>query len=139
MVAAPHSCLVATKRAPPAISALVTWKLPLPTTPKTVSTPSEARALPTASATSILGGLPGKSALDQGEDGGGAAGAGHDRQRSGDEDRALRRQLGEVLELRQPVPVGAQQEGLAGERRGGAAGRPRGRGHRLAAPPPPRR
>src|SRR6266540_3276432 len=53
MVAAPHSCRAATKRAPPAARALVTWKLPLPTTPKTVSTPRPASALPTASATSM--------------------------------------------------------------------------------------
>jgi hypothetical protein len=39
MLAAPFSCRAATKRAPREISALVIWKLPLPTRPKTVSTP----------------------------------------------------------------------------------------------------
>src|SRR6266545_294380 len=121
MVAAPHSCLVATKRAPPAISALVTWKLPLPTTPKTVSMPSRARALPTASATSMRP-PGGRSALDQGEHAGGAAGAADDRQWAGDHHGALWGQLGEVLELRQPVPVGAEQERVAGERRVEARG-----------------
>src|SRR6266511_4393964 len=121
MVAAPHSCRVATKRAPPAIRALVTWKLPLPTTPKTVSMPSEASALPTASATSM--GASRGSALDQGEHAGGAAGAAHDRQRPGDDHRSLRWQLGEVLELREPVAVGAEQERVAGERRVETRGR----------------
>src|SRR6266511_5570697 len=100
MVAAPHSCRVATKRAPPAIRALVTWKLPLPTPPKAVSMPSRARALPTASATSM--GASRGSALDQSEHAGGAAGAAHDRQRASDHHRALRGQLGKVLQLRQP-------------------------------------
>jgi hypothetical protein len=36
MTAAPPSCRAATNRAPPAISAFVTWKFPLPTTPNTV-------------------------------------------------------------------------------------------------------
>ena len=35
IVAAPPSCRAATNRAPAATSALVTWKFPLPTTPKT--------------------------------------------------------------------------------------------------------
>ena len=51
--AAPHSCLAATNRAPLAIRALVTWKLPLPTSPNTVSAPSPARVAPTASLTCI--------------------------------------------------------------------------------------
>ena len=38
-MAAPPSCRAATNRAPAATRALVTWKLPLPTTPKTWSTP----------------------------------------------------------------------------------------------------
>ena len=35
MLAAPPSCAAATNRAPAAIIVLVTWKLPLPTTPNT--------------------------------------------------------------------------------------------------------
>src|SRR6266508_5891146 len=121
MVAAPHSCLVATKRAPPAISALVTWKLSLPTTPKTVSMQSRSRARPTASATSMRP-HGGRSALDKGEHAGGADGAADDRQWAGDHHGALWGQLGKVLELRQPVPVGAEQERVAGERRVEARG-----------------
>ena len=60
MLAAPHSCRAAMNRAPLAISALVTWKLPLPTTPNTVSVPSSARAAPTASLTSIRNARPGR-------------------------------------------------------------------------------
>src|SRR5215831_14343896 len=51
--AAPHSWRVATKVAPFAMRALVTWKLPLPTRPNTVSAPSPARVAPTASLTSM--------------------------------------------------------------------------------------
>jgi hypothetical protein len=53
MLAAPPSCAAGTNRAPAATSAFVTWKLPLPTTPKTWSTPCSRRALPAAVATSI--------------------------------------------------------------------------------------
>src|SRR5688572_22839759 len=51
MMAAPASCRVATNRAPAPTSALVTWKLPLPTTPKTWSSPRRASSRPIASAT----------------------------------------------------------------------------------------
>src|SRR5712691_8542973 len=65
MHAAPPSCRAATYRAPWLIRALVTWKLPLPTTPNTVSTPSPARVAATASVTRIgsgaLGWLPGRT------------------------------------------------------------------------------
>jgi hypothetical protein len=50
IVAAPPSCRAATYGTPPARSAFVTWKLPLPTTPKACPTPSSARARPTSSA-----------------------------------------------------------------------------------------
>src|SRR5689334_7699982 len=60
--AAPHSCLAATNRAPLAIRAFVTWKLPLPTSPNTVSAPRLARVAPTASLTCISRGqLPARS------------------------------------------------------------------------------
>src|SRR5215210_7221127 len=53
MMAAPASCRVATNRAPAPTSALVTWKLPLPTTPNTWSRPRPASSRPIASATRI--------------------------------------------------------------------------------------
>src|SRR3954453_3564825 len=52
MQVAPHSSRAATKRAPASRMALVTVRLPLPSRPKTVSTPSATSALPIASATS---------------------------------------------------------------------------------------
>src|ERR671927_1122387 len=107
MVAAPPSCRAATNLAPCATSALVTWKLPLPTTPNTVSTPSRASSVPMASATVPgVGGVtcrPGRSALDQGEDAGGAARAAHDRQRGRDQHGALRRQPVQVAQLGEAV------------------------------------
>ena len=51
IVAAPPSCRAATNRAPAATIALVTWKFPEPTTPKTWSIPAATSARPTASAT----------------------------------------------------------------------------------------
>ncbi len=53
MVTAPPSCRAAVKVAPASTSALVTWKLPEPTTPNTCSTPAPASAPPTACATCI--------------------------------------------------------------------------------------
>ncbi len=53
MLAAPPSCRAAMYRAPWLTRALVTWKLPLPTTPNTVSAPSPARVAATASVTRI--------------------------------------------------------------------------------------
>src|ERR671914_2882102 len=105
MVAAPPSCRAATNLAPCAMSALVTWKLPLPTTPNTVSTPRRASSAPTASATvTIVTALPrARSALDQGEDAGGAARTAHDGQRGRDQHRALRRQPIQVAQLGQAV------------------------------------
>src|SRR5215468_6228782 len=54
MQAAPPSWRAATNRAPRAISALVTWKLPLPTTPNTVLAPRSVSTAPAASLTSIV-------------------------------------------------------------------------------------
>src|ERR671931_1041138 len=51
MQTAPHSWRAETKRAPASRIALVTVRLPLPSRPKTVSTPSATSALPIASAT----------------------------------------------------------------------------------------
>ena len=53
MLTAPLSWREDAKRAPRAASALVTRRLPLPRSPKTVSTPCSASAAPTASATCI--------------------------------------------------------------------------------------
>src|SRR5262245_4976224 len=53
MQIAPFSSRAATNRAPASRSALVTVRLPLPSSPNTASTPSPASALPTASATRI--------------------------------------------------------------------------------------
>src|SRR5215813_5136058 len=47
MAAAPPSCRAAVNGTPFARSALVTWKLPLPTTPKACPTPRPARTDPT--------------------------------------------------------------------------------------------
>src|SRR4051794_10566893 len=112
MVTAPPSCRAATKPAPAPISALVTWKLPEPTTPKTWRTPSPARTSPTAAAPRIS-----RSPLDEREHPGRAAGAVHDPQRAGDDDRAGRRQPVEVAQLGQPVLAGAVHERVAREHR----------------------
>ena len=56
MLTAAPSCRAACSRAPRAVSATVTAKLPLPTRPKTVSTPSACSAAATASLASIAGG-----------------------------------------------------------------------------------
>src|ERR1044071_8026164 len=53
MQVAPHSCRAATNRATAYRIALVTVRLPLPSSPNTVSTPWATRALPIASATSM--------------------------------------------------------------------------------------
>src|SRR4051794_23787092 len=123
MVAAPPSWAAATNRAPPATRALVTWKFPLPTTPKTISTPCAARLSPTASATSTVDTNP-SCPLDQGQHPARAAGAAHDRQRSGDHDRPGRWQRGQVLQLGQPVFARAEQERVARERRLERVGQP---------------
>ena len=73
---------------PAATSALVTWKLPLPTTPNTWPTPcADERAADRLGDTASA-----RSALDQGQHAGRAAGAADDRQRRGDHHRAGRRQ-----------------------------------------------
>src|SRR6059058_1442716 len=118
MTAAPPSCRAATNRTPAAVSALVTWKLPLPTRPKARSAPSPARTRPTASATRIR---PGRS--DQRQDPAGTARAVHDRQRSDDQYPAPGRQPGQVAQLGQPVLAGAQQVRVARERRVERVGR----------------
>src|SRR5580704_18991705 len=107
--------------APSVIRALVTWKLPLPTTPNTVSAPSPASVAATASVTRIgsgaLGRLPVRAPggpLDEADSPARAARAPGDRQRAGDHHRALGRQQGQVLQLRQPVLPGAQQRCVAG-------------------------
>src|SRR5919197_2009262 len=131
MVAAPPSCRAATNVAPCATSALVTWKLPLPTTPNTLSTPSPASSAPTASATVLLNVRP-CSTLDQGEHARGAARTAHDRQWRRDQHRALRRQAVQVAQLGQAVLAGAEQERVTGERRIEAL-----RGAGVGADPPP--
>src|SRR5512138_507675 len=100
MLAAPPSCAAGTKRAPAAISALVTWKLPLPTTPNTQPTPWAASARPTTSATLVpvrvslgplisfrasLTSLVRSSPFDERERAARAAGTAHDRQRTDEE------------------------------------------------------
>src|SRR3954470_16715523 len=102
MVVAPPSWRAATKRTPCRTRALVTWKLPLPTTPKAVVTPSEATARPAASATFIVVHrrvIAVRSSFDQGQHPQRAAGAAHDRQRGGDQNGAGDRQPVEVAEL----------------------------------------
>src|SRR5580704_16352306 len=120
MAAAPPSCRAATYRAPWLIRALVMWKLPLPTTPNTVSAPSPAKVAATASVTRIRSGEPGRlpvrapgGPLDEADSPARAARAPGDRQRAGDHHRALGRQQGQVLQLRQPVLPGAQQRCVA--------------------------
>src|SRR5947209_6290920 len=96
MTAAPPSCRAATNRTPAAVSALVTWKLPLPTRPKARSTPSPARTRPTASATRT--GSP-----DEREYPARAARTAHDRQWRDDQYRAAGRQPVDVAQLGQAV------------------------------------
>src|SRR5437762_2973144 len=113
MVAAPPSWALATNRAPPATRALVTWKFPLPTTPKTTSTPCAARLSPTASATSTVDTGP-LGPLDQGQH---PATGGH---------RAVRRfERAHVVDLEQEVRVrgGCGRHVEHGSRRDQAAGR----------------
>src|SRR5580765_3131240 len=114
MVVAPPSWRAATKRAPSATIAPVTWKLPEPTTPKTWSTPARTSARPTASETftAYLG-----SALDEGDGAGGGPGAGDDGQRTDDEHGTGGGQERDVLELGEAVLAAAHQEGMAGEGR----------------------
>src|SRR3954464_8422471 len=73
MQTAPPSWRAATKRAPASRSALVTVRFPLPSRPKTTSTPCAARARPIASATSTrrsADGSPEHHCAQHGEDGG---------------------------------------------------------------------
>src|SRR5437660_11457544 len=108
MVTAPVSCRAATNRAPLAWSALVRWKLPLPTNPKKSLTPSWASARPMASATRT-GALP----FDQCEHARRAAGTARDGQRPRNYDSSCRGEAGQVGELRESVLAGTQQEGVA--------------------------
>src|ERR1700747_2973865 len=124
MPAAPPSCRAATNRAPPAMRALVTWKLPLPTTPNTVVAPRRVRTVPTASLTRIQ--AAGAGPPRRGERPPGATGAAGDRQREHDDHGALRRQQRQVLQLGEPVLAGSEQRRMARERRGERVGRPRG-------------
>src|SRR5437763_6466760 len=110
MTAAPPSCRAATNRTPAAVSALVTWKLPLPTRPKARSAPRSASTRPTASATRIA--LP-----DEREYPARAARAAHDRQRRDDQHRTAGREPVDVAQLGQPVLAGAEQVRVARERR----------------------
>src|SRR2546421_2403493 len=128
MTAAPPSCRAATNRTPAAVSALVTWKLPLPTRPKARSAPRSASTRPTASATRI-------ASPDEREYPARAARAAHDRQRRDDQHRAAGREPVDVAQLGQPVLAGAEQVRVARERRGGTVGGGGGRTHRLHAPP----
>ena len=109
MLAAPPSWRAATNRTPPARSAFVTSKLPLPTTPNAVPTPRPASVRPTSSATftapparSTRAGLPDPPTIGSGETTSSVAG---------------RRQRGQVPQLRQAVLPGAQQEFVAREHR----------------------
>ena len=115
---------------PAARSALVTWKLPLPTTPNACPTPSSASARPTSSATSGIE----PSRLDQGQYPRRAPGPVDDRQRTGDHHRPGGRQPGQVLQLGQPVLARAR----AGRSGTGTAGRTSARRPRRC-PPSPRR
>src|ERR1700734_1942241 len=95
MAAAPPSCRAAMYRAPWLIRALVRWKLPLPTTPNTVSAPSPASVAATASVTRIRSSTPGRAPgglLDEADGPARAARAAGDRQRAGDHHRAAGRQ-----------------------------------------------
>src|SRR4051812_992079 len=114
MLAAPFSWAAGTNLAPAASSALVTRKLPLPTTPNTVRTPHPASARPTACATITR---RSGSSFDERQHAARAAGAADDRQRAGDHHRAGGRQGAEVAQLGQPVLVVAEQEAVARERR----------------------
>src|SRR5258708_28245904 len=105
---APPSWRAATNVAPPATSALVTAKLPLPIRPKTWRTPRSASARPTASATSTA-----LLTRDEGEDAGRAARATHDRQGCGYQDCAGRRQARQIRQLGQPVLLCTKQELVA--------------------------
>src|SRR4051812_13057850 len=73
MQIAPPSWRAAKKRAPASRIALVTVRLPLPSSPKTVSTPSATSALPIASATSMArrsaDGPAEQQGADHGQDG----------------------------------------------------------------------
>src|SRR5207245_9217403 len=103
IVTAPVSCRAATNRAPLAWSALVRWKLPLPTNPKKSVTPSWATARPRASATRIRA-LP----FDQCEHARRASGTTRDGQRPRNYDGSGRREAGQVGELRESVLAGTQ-------------------------------
>src|ERR1044072_4234521 len=94
MQVAPHSCRAETKRAPASRIAFVTVRLPLPSSPKTVSTPWATSALPIASATSMRAGSadgpPEHDRADHGEDRGedrdAPAEAGEQRQQRRDDE-----------------------------------------------------
>src|SRR3954466_989735 len=117
IVAAPVSCRAATYRAPAATIALVTSKLPEPTTPKTASTPARTSAAPTAAATVGPPALTARcSLLDERQDPRRGAGPADDRQRRRDQHRAGGRQQREVLQLGQPVLAAAEQRRVARER-----------------------
>src|SRR4051794_22118929 len=168
IVAAPVSCRAATYRAPAAIIALVTSKLPEPTTPKTASMPARTRAAPTAAATVGPSALTGRrsrlgahvsmltsrcsrldahvsvltsrcSLLDECQDSRRGARPADDRQRRGDQQRAGSRQPGEVAQLGEPVLAAAEQRGVAGERRIEGVRRPGVGADRLHAEPDHRR
>src|SRR5262245_1095265 len=137
MQAAPPSWRAATKRAPWSIRALVTWKLPLPTTPNTISAPRPVSTAPAASLTSIS---PARSGpFHQGERPARTARAAGDRQRGHDNHRALRRQQRQVLQLGEPVLGPPQQRRVARERRVERMPRPGVRSHRPYPEPDDRR
>src|SRR3954471_14070131 len=97
IVAAPVSCRAATYRAPAATIALVTSKLPEPTTPKTVSMPVRTSVAPTAAATVGPPALTARcSLLDECQHRGRGAGPADNRQRGSDQQRPGRRQECEV-------------------------------------------
>src|SRR5207237_2074336 len=110
MLMAAPSWRAATKEAPPATSALVTSKLPLPISPETCRTPSRARVAPTAWATRTVR-LP----RHQGQGPRRAARSSDDGEWCHDEDRAGRGQLAEAHQGGQPVLPGAVHEVVARE------------------------
>src|SRR4051812_28904072 len=122
MVAAPHSCRVATNGTPPARNALVTSKLPLPTTPNACAAPRPASVAPTNSA--VFTASPRRawrrldSLLHQRVHPGRAARTIDDRQRRDDQHRPGGRQPGQVAQLGESALAGAEEEVVARERRG---------------------
>src|SRR3954469_6207158 len=102
---APPSWRAARKVAPCSTMALVTTKLPLPSSPKTCSAPSPTSARPTASATFTV-----RAPLYQRQHASRAAGPADDRERRGDQHGAGRGQPGDVRKLGQAVLAGPEQE-----------------------------